>query len=715
MRLPIGAVLVAALLGAGVALTPADAGWAKPTPNPTEKAAATVAPAVLYLEVRWHGEIRDRTTGTLYDPAMIDLTTRCSGFAVSTDGFLVTAGHCVDPGPEGITPAFFGALADRFEQTNRLAPADRATFLATLASKADIEGNGLGQPPERVVTVQRGDVSPGRTSGADVFTAQVVDVHSRSAGDVALLKADRTNQPVAALAGVQAPATGTDVVALGYPMNAQSGPTLSATVEDGQLSGPSSADGVPFYEVAAPTSEGMDGGPVVNLDGAVLGLLSHAPGGTSGPPTALSPVSLITDELAKNKVHNDLGKIDKDYRDGLNDYYDGRYTEAIAKFDSVLAMAPSHIQAQQYQQKAVSLRETEGEPLDPHVVLYATVGGGVLLLILIVLITVLIVRGRRRRKARRLAAANPAPAPVTPVAGASASTARGVSAPGADPAVATAPARSVPPPVPPAPGAPPPGGPMARTHGSGNPAPGPSTTGSLAFGAPASGGLTSAAGPVPPVEPLATAPARPPAPAMPAPPVFSAPVETADPLPPVPAQASRPAPTFSEPDRPAVPVSEPALVAEPVFAEPVFVEPVFAEPAFIVPLVEPAEAVAAPTTVEPVEVEPAVPAPEPVSGAEPVLRPEAVPRPETVPEPAAAPVPEPEPAVPSKWDLDLPPLAPGAPAAPVAVIAPEPPPPPAPTASRRPLPPPSLLYCSNCSNASPAGTAVCPTCGQTFA
>jgi serine protease Do len=709
MRLPFGAVLVAVLLGAGAAVAPAGAGWAKPAVNPAEKAAATVAPAVLYLEVNWHGQVRDRTTGTLYDPAGVDLTTRCSGFAVSSDGYLVTAGHCVDPGPEGITPAFLAAIADRFQQTNRLAPTDRAAFLSTLATNAEVEGDGPGEPPRRTVTVQRGDVTPGRTGGADVFSAQVIDVHSRSAGDVALLKADRTNQPVAALAGVPAPPTGTDVIALGYPVDGQTGPTLSATVQGGQLSGPSTADGLPFYEVAAPTREGMDGGPVVSLNGEVLGLLSHAPGGTSGPPTALSPVSLITDELGKNKVHNDLGKIDKDYRDGLNAYYDGRYTEAIAKFDSVLAMAPSHIQAQQYQQKAVSLRETEGEPLDPQLVLYGTIGAGVLLLILILLITVLIVRGRRRRRARRLAAAAGPVAP-TPTAPAALTSPTGVAA-----TTIASPARATPPPVPPGRGLLPP------------------TTSPAVTPAPVR--ATGPAAATPPV-------ARPPAPPLPAPPVFSAPAAsppafsapietTAAPLSPVPVQPivapASTAPAFSESAAPAVPVSEPPVEppSAPVFAEPVFAEPVVAEPALDISVIsEPLNT--GPASTEPVNAGLALPEPATTRPAiaelapttvEPVWVPPVFTEPEPPALPALTPEPEPEPLVPSKWDLDLPPLAPGTPiaagptGAPPAVTPDLPPPPPV---RGRPLPPPSLLYCSNCSNASPAGTAVCPTCGQPF-
>jgi len=89
------AALVVAVVG--VALFPATpAAAAKPTVTPAERAAAIAAPAMVNIEVTWVGWVRNKTTGALVDDQSVTVTTHCGGFGVSTDGYLVTAGQCVD-------------------------------------------------------------------------------------------------------------------------------------------------------------------------------------------------------------------------------------------------------------------------------------------------------------------------------------------------------------------------------------------------------------------------------------------------------------------------------------------------------------------------------------------------------------------------------------------------------------------------------------------
>src|SRR5262245_38132329 len=96
MRGRLGVAFVTALLAGAVGLPgPAHAALtAKPVPDPLAKATATVAPAVMFVEVRWKGQVRDRATGQVYADSNLALSIRCSGFGVSSDGYLVTAGRC---------------------------------------------------------------------------------------------------------------------------------------------------------------------------------------------------------------------------------------------------------------------------------------------------------------------------------------------------------------------------------------------------------------------------------------------------------------------------------------------------------------------------------------------------------------------------------------------------------------------------------------------
>ena len=406
MRARLGVAIVTALLAAVVG-TPAAA--APPAPDPLAKATATVAPAVVYIEVTWSGQIRDRLTGQLYADSAWSLSTRCSGFAVSGDGYLVTAGHCV--GQAAALPAFAQTVAQRYVQAGRITEAARPAFLANLTVNGQIEG-ATPAAPARQVFVQRETARPGLTTG-DALPARVVDEPKAGAGDIALLKVEKSNHPMVVLNRAPDPAVGTDVLAVGYPATQPNADTATAVTRPGTVS---AVSGDASLETNAAVMPGMDGGPLANLKGEVVGMLSHASVG-AGPPGVARAISAsdVAALLQRQGVHNDVGKVDKDYRDGLDAFYAGHYSEAITKFDSVLAVVPSQVQAQQYQQKAVTLRQAEGEAGDNHVLLY--VGAGVAILV-VLLILALVLRARRRSRPDAPVPASQSAAPsVEPAAG----------------------------------------------------------------------------------------------------------------------------------------------------------------------------------------------------------------------------------------------------------------------------------------------------------
>ena len=49
--------------------------------------------------------------------------------------------------------------------------------------------------------------------------------------------------------------------------------------KNGQISARRTLDGKPYYEISAAASQGMSGGPLVDVDGRVLGLVTAAPDG----------------------------------------------------------------------------------------------------------------------------------------------------------------------------------------------------------------------------------------------------------------------------------------------------------------------------------------------------------------------------------------------------------------------------------------------------
>lgn len=333
-----------------------------------ERAAAYARPAIVYLEMVWQAWVKHPQWGwTDPDPATEGAqawqwSSRCSGFVINPSGHIVTAGHCVDDGTEGARDdAIRFAAQWLIEQTFTPYTADDYEALVSEGHATwRVEGEERDSPPDLTVYVQRGVATSGLTGG-EAFPARVIDFSPVSQGDVALLKAERTDLPAVKLAPAEEIQIGTPVLSIGYPgaTDAIEDVTLEPTYKDGKVSSKDTREGglFPVYEISADISSGMSGGPTVDLKGRVVGLnsLSLAKG-TGAAETAgfnyVAPSSLIAELLARNGVQNALGPTDQAYRAGLESFFAGDYEAAIAKFDEVLALAPAHQQAQEWKQKA---------------------------------------------------------------------------------------------------------------------------------------------------------------------------------------------------------------------------------------------------------------------------------------------------------------------------------------------------------------------------
>lgn len=362
-----------------------------------ERAAAYARPAIVYLEMVWQAWVKHPQWGwTDPDPATEGAqawqwSSRCSGFVINPSGHIVTAGHCVDNGTEGARDdAIRFAAQWLIEQTFTPYTAEDYEALITEGHATwRVEGEERDSPPDLTVYVQRGVATSGLTGG-DAFPARVIDFSPVSQGDVALLKAERTDLPAVKLAPREEIQIGTPVLSIGYPgaTDEIEDITLEPTYKDGKVSSKDTREGglFPVYEISADISSGMSGGPTVDLKGRVVGLnsLSLAKG-TGEAETAgfnyLAPSSLIDELLGRNGVQNALGPTDQAYRAGLESFFAGDYQAAIAKFDEVLALAPAHQQAQEWKQRATKAAASAPQGGGVSVPLIAG-GVGVLLLML---------------------------------------------------------------------------------------------------------------------------------------------------------------------------------------------------------------------------------------------------------------------------------------------------------------------------------------------
>ncbi len=423
-------VLAALLLGATAVPVPAIATTAEPdalledaTPDPVapaERTAASAEPAIVVVEVTWEGYVRDRDSGEMLDPEPVSATTQCTGAGVGAGGYLLTTATCLRV--SAVALEAFGEVVNRRVADGRTAADQASDLLANLLLNATIGGAEIDDddpsgPRERSISVRRA------VTDDEPLPASVVAVADHDDGDAALLKIARTNQPILPLA--EGAAVGEELVIIECPAGQDgTAPGSTPTGEpDDEPVEPAFRTAVVtdndphvLVEPVEPRTVSGSGGVVLNHDAQIVGLRA-----ISLPNhDVLVDTSVIRGLLARAQAENELGQVDRDYRAGLDAYYAGDYTESIERFDSVLAIIPSHVQAHEYRDEAQALREEQGgdEPpapgLDDRLDRFingrqgSLVGLGVLLAILVFLV--------RRHRPPHAAAAGEAPseAPVSP-------------------------------------------------------------------------------------------------------------------------------------------------------------------------------------------------------------------------------------------------------------------------------------------------------------
>jgi serine protease Do len=306
-----------------------------------ERAVAIAEPAIVTIEVTWEGYVRNRVTGDLLDDQSVRASTRCSGVGVSRDGHVLTTGQCLNSATVALDA--FQQVANR-RVAKGLATVDQIPLLlADMLTNATIVGQPVTEPPKRTVLVRRA------VTMDEPIMATVVSIADPDDGDLALIKIEKSNQPMIQIAGTGDLSAGTEVV------------TVECPAADTSAVRPSSRTGAiaeltPIVLANAVPSTALPGGAVLTLDGALAGLVSRH----QGNQDLLTPLASIKEQLTAAKVETDLGQGDQDFRAGLDALYEGRYTDSVERFDAVLAIIPSHIQAHKYRDMAQAQRDAEG-------------------------------------------------------------------------------------------------------------------------------------------------------------------------------------------------------------------------------------------------------------------------------------------------------------------------------------------------------------------
>jgi serine protease Do len=289
-----------------------DSGQSPPTINPQARAVDLVSPAMAWVRVQYNARV---TTHLSPEPVHVVLDYGCSGFIVNPDGYVVTAGHCLDDGMDGAQGAAIERVVDQLVAAGTV-PSDQHDSLINDVMVGNVrwrvEGELANSRPDHKVSVVAGGGNvklSSKTTANNAAPARLVQEPNKDHGDVALLKIDKTGLSSILLSSSDDIEVGEELVSVGYTASdSLDGQRLALISRNGKINAqrPKGPNNRSYYETSARLTPGMSGGPTVNLQGEVVGLASFR----NEDANYIVPSSIIQELLSRSEVHNELGRVD---------------------------------------------------------------------------------------------------------------------------------------------------------------------------------------------------------------------------------------------------------------------------------------------------------------------------------------------------------------------------------------------------------------------
>jgi S1-C subfamily serine protease len=321
-----------------------------------------------------------------------------SGFFINSSGYIATNAHVVSTTHDGEDKAKETLFSQLLGQVGKYYQKDPREFNRDTINYIFSRSRLTGYKLYHHVIIPDGSVFPFEIKQYGAPTGESND----QGKDVAVVKIEVKNAPVLLLGDSDKLKLQDHVTVIGYPGAADTFNTgtldqksqLEASITDGKLSArKASSSGAPILQVSAPATHGNSGGPCLNDKNEVVGLLTFRGDTVNGQEvTGFSFVvasNTVMEYVKAAGATNELGVIDKDYRDGLDLYWSGQYKNAIPKFEQVKRLFPQHSEVDrllQSSQQAVS----EGKDQSGLSAGWL-VGGVVVVLFLIIAIIVIVV------------------------------------------------------------------------------------------------------------------------------------------------------------------------------------------------------------------------------------------------------------------------------------------------------------------------------------
>ncbi|HTI32737.1 MAG TPA: serine protease [Miltoncostaea sp.] len=355
------ALLLALLIlmaGAGTAAAAATAGEASAVPSdlstdPLDRGVLLALPSVYRVETTLRvNAIKLRNGDLLKMPSQgRDIPLTGTGVGVSPDGWVVTAGHVAAPAPETIA---------------RLAYQQREAFRGS-TSHSDVEAaeqwvqeNGAEAVPGRVVSTV---LTPARVGGEPVDGTPYQGLETRPSGDadLALVRIHAPGAPAVPMEEARSAGTpvatigfsGDDVLMAGHDDTPAGEPTIRrGEIRRTGLLEPGTPRERPGLSVSADVQSGDSGGPVIDGDGALRGIIIERGDGGGGYAETSTQVRQFMQEQGLEPAP---GPAAAAYRDGMAALWRLDLTTAARDLDQARQASPRNALAVQESARARAL------------------------------------------------------------------------------------------------------------------------------------------------------------------------------------------------------------------------------------------------------------------------------------------------------------------------------------------------------------------------